>query len=81
MLFCNSCLKRNLGEECLLKVQLSGWQCCCCSPSVLQQLTLQLEKAIGSIAPMISSSDSDSDSSDADITVSIRCIFFWPLFR
>ncbi|KAI8539501.1 hypothetical protein RHMOL_Rhmol09G0188200 [Rhododendron molle] len=64
-------LQRNLGEECLLKVQLSGWQCCCCSPSVLQQLTLQLEKAIGSIAPMISSSDSDSDSSDADITVSI----------
>ncbi|KAF7133119.1 hypothetical protein RHSIM_Rhsim09G0133300 [Rhododendron simsii] len=64
-------LQRNLGEECLLKVQLSGWQCCCCSPSVLQQLTLQLEKAIGSVAPMISSSDSDSDSSDADITVSI----------
>ncbi|KAH7839935.1 hypothetical protein Vadar_010494 [Vaccinium darrowii] len=71
MLFCSSCLKRNLGEECFLKVQLSGWQCCCCSPSILQQLTLQLEKAIGSTAPMISSSESDSDSSDADITVSI----------
>ncbi|KAL6977033.1 DNA helicase [Sarracenia purpurea var. burkii] len=73
MLFCSSCIRRNLGEGCLLQIQVSGWQCCCCSPSILQQLTLQLEKAIGSIAYVISSSssDSDSDTSDADITVAI----------
>ncbi|CAL5404053.1 unnamed protein product [Camellia sinensis] len=72
VLFCNTCVKRNLGEECLLKAQVSGWQCCCCSPNILQPLTLRLEKAIGSGAPIVSSSDSDSDNSDADITVAIR---------
>ncbi|GFS30185.1 P-loop containing nucleoside triphosphate hydrolases superfamily protein [Actinidia rufa] len=71
MLFCSSCVKRNLGEEFLLKVQVSGWQCCCCSPNILHSLTLQLEKAMGSTYPTVSSSDSDSDSSDADITASI----------
>ncbi|GMP68033.1 hypothetical protein CsSME_00027792 [Camellia sinensis var. sinensis] len=71
VLFCNTCVKRNLGEECLLKAQVSGWQCCCCSPNILQPLTLRLEKAIGSGAPIVSSSDSDSDNSDADITVAI----------
>ncbi|KAI7980289.1 Protein CHROMATIN REMODELING 20 [Camellia lanceoleosa] len=71
VLFCDTCVKRNLGEECLLKAQVSGWQCCCCSPHILQPLTLRLEKAIGSGAPIVSSSDSDSDNSDADITVAI----------
>ncbi|PSR98829.1 Protein CHROMATIN REMODELING like [Actinidia chinensis var. chinensis] len=71
MLFCSSCVKRNLGEEFLLKVQVSGWQCCCCSPNILHSLTLQLEKAMGSTYPTVSSSDSDSDSSDADITAAI----------
>ncbi|KAJ9542426.1 hypothetical protein OSB04_028932, partial [Centaurea solstitialis] len=62
-LFCNSCIKRNLGEECLLKAQDSGWQCYCCSPSILQPLTSQLEKAFVSRSES-SSSESDSDDSD-----------------
>lgn len=69
-LFCASCVKRNLGEECFSKAKVSGWQCCCCIPSILQHLTLQLEKAIGSVE-VVSSSDSDSDSSDGDGVVSI----------
>ncbi|KAJ0467717.1 putative DNA helicase [Helianthus annuus] len=38
-LFCTSCIKKNLGEECLLKARDPGWQCCYCSPSILQPLT------------------------------------------
>ncbi|KAI3776396.1 hypothetical protein L1987_46177 [Smallanthus sonchifolius] len=63
-LFCTSCIKKNLGEECLLKAQDLGWHCCCCSPSILQPLTLQLEKAFTSRSESSSSSDSDSESSD-----------------
>ncbi|KAI3725381.1 hypothetical protein L1987_65168 [Smallanthus sonchifolius] len=63
-LFCTSCIKKNLGEECLLKARDLGWQCCCCSPSILQPLTLQLEKAFTSRSESSSSSDSDSESSD-----------------
>ncbi|KAM0056754.1 putative DNA helicase chromatin remodeling SNF2 family [Helianthus debilis subsp. tardiflorus] len=63
-LFCTSCIKKNLGEECLLKARDSGWQCCYCSPSILQPLTLQLEKAFTSRSESSSSSDSDSDDSD-----------------
>lgn len=71
VLFCASCVKRNLGEECFSRAKVSGWQCCCCIPSILQHLTLQLEKAIGSVE-IASSSDSDSDSSDGESVVSIR---------
>ncbi|XP_059628567.1 protein CHROMATIN REMODELING 20 isoform X2 [Cornus florida] len=70
-LFCTACIKRNFGEKCLLDAQASGWQCCCCSPSILQQLTLKLEKAIGSNGLIVSSSDTDSDSSCAEINVAI----------
>ncbi|THG10502.1 hypothetical protein TEA_012530 [Camellia sinensis var. sinensis] len=44
-----------------------GW----CGGNTDLPLTLRLEKAIGSGAPIVSSSDSDSDNSDADITVAI----------
>lgn len=71
-LFCTACIKRNIGEEYLPKVPASGWQCCCCSPSLLQMFTLQLEKAVGSGDTMITSSDSDSESSDTDGGVTIR---------
>lgn len=70
-LFCITCIKRNIGEECLSDVKASGWQCCCCSPSLLQQLTSELEKAIGSSSLTVSSSDSDTDNSDEDINVAI----------
>ncbi|KAJ8760391.1 hypothetical protein K2173_015058 [Erythroxylum novogranatense] len=68
-LFCTTCVKRNVGEEYLSIIKASGWQCCCCSPSLLQKLTSDLEKAIGSVDKMVMSSDSDSESSDADVTV------------
>ncbi|XP_011038466.1 PREDICTED: protein CHROMATIN REMODELING 20-like isoform X2 [Populus euphratica] len=73
-LFCTACIKRNIGEEYLYKDAVSGWQCCCCSPSLLQRLTSQLEKAMGSGDIMVSSSDSDSDSSDTndDVTISSK---------
>lgn len=58
------CIKKNLGEECLLKARDSGWKCCCCSPVILQPLTSQLEKAFESRSESSSSSDSDSDDSD-----------------
>ncbi|KAJ6349364.1 hypothetical protein OIU77_006867 [Salix suchowensis] len=70
--FCNACIKRNIGEEYLPKVPASEWQCCCCSPSLLQRFKLQLEKAMGSGDTMIMSSDSDSESSDTDDGVTIR---------
>uniref|UniRef100_A0A5B7C3W7 ATP-dependent helicase ATRX n=1 Tax=Davidia involucrata TaxID=16924 RepID=A0A5B7C3W7_DAVIN len=72
-LFCTTCIKRNFGEECLLEVQISGWQCCCCSPSILKRLTSKLEKAIESRSLIVSSSDTDSDTSDADINVAVSC--------
>ncbi|KAJ6379971.1 hypothetical protein OIU76_016599 [Salix suchowensis] len=70
-LFCTACIKRNIGEEYLSKVLVSGWQCCCCSPSLLQRFTSQLEKAMGPVDIMFSSSDSDSDSSDTNDGVTI----------
>ncbi|KAL8246017.1 hypothetical protein R6Q59_007233 [Mikania micrantha] len=63
-LFCSLCIKRNLGEEYLLKARGSDWQCCCCSPNILQPLTLQLEKAYTYRSESSSSSDSDSDEID-----------------
>lgn len=56
------------------EVQISGWQCCSCRPSLLQKLTLQLEKALDRVELIVSSSDSDSDTSDSDIDVSMRYI-------
>ncbi|XWS57776.1 hypothetical protein CRYUN_Cryun09bG0202200 [Craigia yunnanensis] len=70
-LFCTKCIRRNIGEECLLEVQASGWQCCCCLPSLLQKLTSELERAMGSQDTMVSSSDSDSENSDDDIDTAI----------
>lgn len=70
-LFCVGCIRRNLGVECLLKAQASGWHCCCCRPSLLQPLTTQLEEALGSGELTGSSSDSDSDNPNADINVTI----------
>ncbi|KAM1354098.1 hypothetical protein ACFX2H_033496 [Malus domestica] len=70
-LVCATCIKRNIGEECLSDAQTSGWQCCFCCPSLLKTLTSQLEQAISSQDLIISSSDSDSDSSDSEIDVAI----------
>ncbi|XP_021684987.2 protein CHROMATIN REMODELING 20 isoform X2 [Hevea brasiliensis] len=70
-LFCATCIKRNIGEDFLSKVQASGWQCCCCLPSQLQRLTSELEKAMESEDLMVSSSDSESENSDADTLVAI----------
>ncbi|KAM5561744.1 protein CHROMATIN REMODELING 20 [Rosa sericea] len=71
MLFCTTCIKRNIGEECLSKAQTDDWQCCSCCPSLLQTLKSQLEEAMGSGDLILSSSDSDSDDSDADMDVAI----------
>ncbi|XAR65788.1 DNA helicase [Bertholletia excelsa] len=71
LLFCTTCMKRNFGKECLLKVDMPDWQCCQCMPSMLQELTLQLEKAIKLVDSIVSSSDSDSDDSDGDISFAI----------
>lgn len=68
-LFCTTCIRRNLGETCLSKVLASGWKCCCCSPSLLSKLTLELEKAAGSGSLLASSSESGSENSDAEDTI------------
>lgn len=70
-LFCKSCIKRNIGVEYSSEAKLYGWKCCCCSPNLLKQLALELEKALGSRDLTSSSSDSDSDDSDDDLGVSI----------
>ncbi|GAV83009.1 SNF2_N domain-containing protein/Helicase_C domain-containing protein [Cephalotus follicularis] len=67
-LYCTICIKRNIGEKCLLEVQDSGWTCCYCSPNLLQSLTLELEKAMESGDLLVSSSDS-SEYSDEDINI------------
>ncbi|XP_062084347.1 protein CHROMATIN REMODELING 20 [Humulus lupulus] len=65
-LFCMTCIKRNISAECLSEVQMSSWQCCCCRPGLLQKLTLELDRALGSGKTIVSSSESESDNSDAD---------------
>ncbi|KAA3472957.1 protein CHROMATIN REMODELING 20 [Gossypium australe] len=70
-LFCTKCVRKNIGEKYLLEVQASGWQCCCCSPTILQKLTSDLERAMGSSETTVSSSDSESENSDADISTSV----------
>lgn len=69
LLFCLSCIKRNIRVEYLPE---GTWKCCSCSPDLLQQLTLELEKAVGSPESTVSSSDSDTDNSDDEIGDSIR---------
>ncbi|XP_054817178.1 protein CHROMATIN REMODELING 20 isoform X2 [Prosopis cineraria] len=71
VLFCNNCIKKNLGAEFLSEVQTTGWHCCCCQPNLLQGLSSQLEKAMGSVDTSVSSSSSDSDNSHAEIDVTI----------
>ncbi|XP_035548930.1 protein CHROMATIN REMODELING 20 isoform X2 [Juglans regia] len=68
-LFCTSCVKRNIGMDCLSEIQTSGWKCCSCRPSLLHRLSLQLEKAMGSGDFIVSSSDSGSDDSDAGVNI------------
>lgn len=74
-LFCSTCVKRNLGEAYLSEAQASCWQCCYCSPSLLQRLTLEFERALGSEAVIVSSSDSDSENSDED-NLTIGYVYF-----
>ncbi|CAJ1976268.1 unnamed protein product [Sphenostylis stenocarpa] len=64
ILFCTKCLKKNLGVELVPGDQASSRHCCCCHPNLLQRLSLQLEKAVGSANVIVSSSSSDSDDSD-----------------
>ncbi|TKY52100.1 CHROMATIN REMODELING 20 [Spatholobus suberectus] len=74
ILFCTKCLKKNLGVELVPDAQATSWHCCCCHPNLLQRLSLQLEKAMGSADIIVSSSSSDSDNSDdsdAEINVTI----------
>ncbi|WCJ21115.1 DNA repair and recombination protein RAD54-like [Euphorbia peplus] len=71
MLFCTKCIKRNIGEEFLSKVLAAGWNCCCCSPTLLQKLTSQMGKALGSGYISVTSSDSESENSDADTSVAL----------
>lgn len=66
-LFCSVCIRRNLGEEILTGIKTSGWQCCCCSPSILLPLVSVLEKIMESQGLVDSNTDTDSDNSDADI--------------
>ncbi|XP_014513463.1 protein CHROMATIN REMODELING 20 isoform X1 [Vigna radiata var. radiata] len=64
ILFCTKCLKKNIGVELVSETQATSWHCCCCHPNLLQRLSLQLEKAVGSARIVVSSSSSDSDDSD-----------------
>ncbi|XP_021772710.1 protein CHROMATIN REMODELING 20-like isoform X2 [Chenopodium quinoa] len=68
LLFCLSCIKRNIRVECFPE---GTWKCCSCSPELLQQLNLELEIAVGSKESTVSSSDSDTDNSDDEIDDSI----------
>ncbi|XP_008807947.1 protein CHROMATIN REMODELING 20 isoform X2 [Phoenix dactylifera] len=70
ILFCGACIARNFGEERLSEAKTSGWQCCCCSPTLLHGFILDCEKAIGGL--VVSSSGSDSELSNAQMDVTIR---------
>ncbi|CAM8950311.1 unnamed protein product [Rhodiola kirilowii] len=81
-LFCTMCIKRNFGEDFLAKVQQFGWDCCCCTPTLLEPLTKLLKKAIhsgdiiestsSSSSNSSSSSDSESDKSDKETRAAVR---------
>ncbi|XP_026421717.1 protein CHROMATIN REMODELING 20-like [Papaver somniferum] len=72
LLFCTTCIKGNLGESFSLKIQASVWQCCCCAPSLLQQLTVECEKALLVEGFSGTSSDSDSGQSENDTTKGLK---------
>ncbi|KAJ4895482.1 Protein CHROMATIN REMODELING 20 [Raphanus sativus] len=63
--FCASCIKRNIGDECLSEAQSYGRVCCCCAPISLQRLTLELEKATGV-------NKSSSDIADVNVATSSK---------
>ncbi|KAI4303028.1 hypothetical protein MLD38_038709 [Melastoma candidum] len=67
MLFCASCIERNFGKEYISEVQASGWQCCCCLPSMLDRMSSQLENAL-----VTDNSDTDSGTSESDTDISMR---------
>ncbi|KAK3157704.1 hypothetical protein QOZ80_2AG0126760 [Eleusine coracana subsp. coracana] len=60
MLFCTTCLSRNLGEECLSEAKVTGWQCCCCIPSQLEFLISACDKALSGLE----SSDPESSNTE-----------------
>lgn len=66
MLFCTTCIKGNFGEKILSEFQAAVWRCCCCSPTLLQQLTVECEKALSAGGLSVSTSDSDSGDSESD---------------
>lgn len=70
ILFCGACIARNFGEERLSEAKTSGWQCCCCSPTLLHGFILECQKAIGGL--VVSSSDSDLELSGARMDVTVR---------
>ncbi|KAF6144435.1 hypothetical protein GIB67_024662 [Kingdonia uniflora] len=72
ILICITCIKRNIGEERLSEYQTDGWHCCCCSPSLLQRLTVECKKAVVAKGLVISSTNSDSELSNSDISAPIR---------
>lgn len=71
MLFCEICISRNLGEECLIQAKASDWLCCCCSPVLLQQLISECENVLGELVISSSESDIDPDIDPAD-TIDIQ---------
>lgn len=60
LLFCTTCLSRNLGEECSSGAKVTGWQCCCCVPSQLEFLISECDKALSGVE----SSDSESSNTE-----------------
>ncbi|KAF9612310.1 hypothetical protein IFM89_038913, partial [Coptis chinensis] len=72
MLFCSTCVKCNFGEACLAEFQASLWHCFCCSPTLLDKLTVECEKALAAKGHSMSSSDSDSELSGDDIRFRAR---------
>ncbi|KAJ0967213.1 hypothetical protein J5N97_024130 [Dioscorea zingiberensis] len=67
-LFCGICIARNLGVELLLKAK-SGWKCCSCSPTLLDNLISECEEVIQ--GQKTSSSESGSEVSDAEIDIQL----------
>ncbi|CAN6288056.1 unnamed protein product [Urochloa humidicola] len=62
LLFCTSCLSKNLSEECLSEAEATGWQCCCCVPSQLEILISECDKALCGVE------SSDSESSNPELS-------------
>ncbi|TVU30471.1 hypothetical protein EJB05_22097, partial [Eragrostis curvula] len=62
LLFCTSCLSRNLGEVYLSQAKATGWQCCCCIPSQLESLISECDKALSG------AESSDPESSNTEFS-------------